>query len=99
MRPRRSFYVYLMTNPGNTVLYTGMTGNLARRAMEHQKKAVEGFTKTYNVTKLVYAESCASAYAAKLRERQIKGWRREKKNALVNAMNPAWEDLSRKIMP
>ena len=95
---RKTYYVYIMTNPGDTVLYTGVTGNLARRVTAHQLKIVEGFTKQYNVTKLIYFERFTQVKEALIREKQIKGWLRAKKIALVEKVNPEWADLSEGII-
>ena len=92
-----NYYVYMVTNKGNRVLYTGVTNNLERRILEHKSKSVAGFTKMYNATKLVYFETCHDARAAVEREKQIKGWLRKKKNDLINSMNPAWDDLFEKM--
>jgi putative endonuclease len=89
----RHYYVYIMTNRSRT-LYTGVTNNLVRRVYEHQHKLVEGFTKKYNMTILVYYEETSDVRAALAREKQIKGWLRAKKVALVESMNPNWDDLS-----
>lgn len=88
------YYVYLLTNWNNQVLYVGVTNNLKRRLYEHQHQLVEGFTKKYNVHKLIYFETTTEVKSAIAREKQIKGWTREKKNALVNSSNPDWHDLS-----
>ncbi len=85
--------VYMMANPTNTVVYVGVTGNLLRRVLEHKQKKLDGFTKRYNVTKLVYYEVTENPESAILREKEIKKWRREKKNRLIAAENPAWRDL------
>jgi len=76
------------------VIYLGVTNNLERRLYEHTNKLVKGFTEKYNVNKLVYFEETQDIAAAIVREKEIKKWRREKKNQLVNRMNPNWEDLS-----
>ena len=89
-----NFYVYILTNWNNEVMYIGMTNNLERRLHEHKNKLVEGFTKKYNVHKLVYYEHGNDVHAAIAREKEIKKWRREKKNNLVITMNPEWKDLS-----
>jgi len=89
-----NFYVYILTNWNNEVMYIGMTNNLERRLYEHKNKLIEGFTKKYNVNKLVYYENVAEVNAAINREKEIKKWRREKKNNLVISMNPTWKDLS-----
>jgi len=89
----KQYYVYIMTNNSRT-LYTGVTDNLVRRAYEHKKKLVEGFTKKYNLTRLVYYETTSDVRAAIQREKQVKGWLRKKKIALIEAANPEWKDLS-----
>ena len=88
------YSVYIMTNKRNSVLYTGVTNDLERRIYEHQNKLIEGFTKKYNVIKLVYYEMTEDITAAIEREKQIKGWLRKKKIALIEAVNPSWKDLS-----
>ena len=88
------YYVYLLTNEYGNVLYTGVTNNLPRRLYEHKHHLVEGFTRRYNVGKLVYYETTTDVSTAIQREKQIKGWKREKKNALVESVNPEWKDLS-----
>ncbi len=87
------YYVYIMTNKSRT-LYTGITSNLERRVYEHKNKLIEGFTKKYNITKLVYYEISNDVEAAIARGKQIKGWLRRKKIALIEAINPRWADLS-----
>jgi putative endonuclease len=82
-----------MTNPSKT-LYTGVTNDLVRRVYEHTNKMVDGFTKKYNITKLVYFEETNDVQAAISREKQIKGWLRSKKIALIQSVNPGWTDLS-----
>lgn len=89
----KQYYVYIMTNKNNTVIYTGVTNDLRRRVFEHKEKVVEGFTRKYNVVKLVYYEVFRSAIDAISREKQIKGGSRAKKKALVDTMNPGWKDL------
>lgn len=89
----KQYYVYIITNTSRT-LYTGVTDNLECRVYEHKKKLIEGFTKRYNITKLVYYEETSDVQSAIKREKQIKGWLRRKKIALIEAMNPKWEDLS-----
>jgi putative endonuclease len=89
----RRFYIYIMTNKGNNVLYTGVTNDLKRRVYEHKEKLVEGFTKKYNITKLVYYEIYNDIENAILREKQIKGGSRQKKVKLINSMNKDWQDL------
>jgi len=90
----KAFYVYMMTNRSRVVLYTGITNSLMRRVWQHQNGQIEGFTKTYKVNRLVYYERFNDPRDAIAREKEIKGWRRAKKNALVEAMNPNWADLS-----
>ncbi len=89
----KSYYVYIMTNKSGT-LYTGVTNNLERRVYEHKHKLVPGFTSKYNITKLVYFEEGNDVNAALAREKQIKGWLRAKKIALIESVNPEWKDLS-----
>ena len=90
----KQYYVYLMTNKNNTVIYTGVTSDLKKRVYEYKQKLVKGFTKRYNIEKLVYYEVLDNAYNAISREKQIKAGSRQKKINLVNAMNRAWKDLS-----
>ena len=82
-----------MTNRKNIVLYTGVTNNLRRRVYEHKEKLVKGFTKKYNITKLVYCEVFDRIEDAIMREKQIKGGSRQKKIDLINSMNKDWRDL------
>ena len=88
------YYVYMLTNWNNKVLYTGVTNNLERRIYEHKNKLVKGFTEKYNVNKLVYFEYTSDVNSAIAREKEIKGWTRQKKNQLVQGVNPLWKDLS-----
>lgn len=90
----RTYYVYLLTNWNNKVIYVGITNDLERRIYEHKEKLVKGFTDKYNVNKLVYYEQTPDINAALNREKEIKKWRREKKNRLVVNTNPLWRDLS-----
>ncbi len=87
------YYVYIMTNRSKT-LYTGVTNDLTRRVYEHKNKMIDGFTKKYNITKLVYFEETNDILSAITREKQIEGWLRSKKIALIGSVNPKWEDLS-----
>ncbi len=87
------YYVYIMTSTTGT-LYTGVTSNLKRRVYEHKHKLVEGFTKKYNITRLAYYEETSDVQSALAREKQIKGWLRSKKFALIKSVNPKWQDLS-----
>jgi putative endonuclease len=90
----KQYYVYIMTNTRKT-LYTGVTDNLFRRVYGHKDKLLEGFTKRYNITRLLYYETTSDVRAAIQREKQIKGWLRKKKIALIEEVNPKWEDLSK----
>ncbi len=87
------YFVYILTNRHHTALYVGVTNDLVRRVHEHRTKTASTFTARYNVDKLVYFEETSDVVAAIAREKQIKGGSREKKIALVNAMNPDWRDL------
>ena len=89
----RQYYVYIMTNRNNTVLYTGVTSDLMRRVYEHKAKLVPGFTRRYNIDKLVYYEAHDWVEDAILREKRIKGSSRAKKIRLVESMNEHWHDL------
>ena len=88
------YHVYIMTNWRNSVLYTGVTSDLGRRIYEHKNKLIKGFTKKYKCTKLVYYEMTNDVFSAIAREKQIKCWRRDKKEYLINLQNPDWIDLS-----
>jgi putative endonuclease len=88
------YFVYMLTNRWKTVLYTGVTNSLERRVWEHKHKLIPGFTKQYNCEFLVYFETYNDVTQAIAREKQIKGWVRAKKNALIAGMNPEWNDLS-----
>jgi len=90
----QSYYVYLLTNWNDKVMYIGVTNNLERRLYEHKHKLVKGFAAKYNVNKLVYFEETSDVNSAIEREKEIKKWRREKKNNLVMSINPEWKDLS-----
>ena len=89
----KQYYVYIMSNKRGT-LYTGVTNNMERRVYEHKNKLIEGFTKKYNVTRLVYFDSTDDIVAAISREKQIKGMLRSKKMELIKTMNPQFKDLS-----
>lgn len=90
----KQYYVYMLTNGWRNVLYTGVTNSLERRVWEHKNKAVPGFTKRYNCDRLAYFEIYDEIDQAIAREKQIKGWTRAKKNALIQAHNPDWKDLA-----
>jgi putative endonuclease len=87
------YYVYVVSNKSRTLLYTGFTGDLAGRIYQHKNKLADGFTNKYNVNALVYYELCESRDAAIWREKQIKGFLRQKKVDLVSGQNPEWRDL------
>ena len=91
------YYVYIMTNKVNTVLYTGITNDIRRRVYEHRQKLIEGFTKKYNIVKLVYYEAFADCTSAIQREKQIKAGSRKKKEELINSINREWYDLYDKL--
>jgi putative endonuclease len=89
----RTYYVYILASKSRR-LYIGVTNDLSRRIWEHKNKVVEGFTKQYNIDRLVYFEDTTDVKSAIEREKQLKGWRREKKITLTETINAAWEDLS-----
>ena len=88
------YYVYILTNQYNTVLYVGITNDLIRRIYEHKNNMVDGFSKRYKLHKVVYYEICSEVTQAIAREKQLKRWHREWKKNLISSQNPAWEDLS-----
>jgi putative endonuclease len=90
---RKQYYVYIMSNKSRT-LYTGVTSSLERRVYDHKRKVIQGFTTRYHITHLVYFEATQDIHAAVAREKQIKGWLRAKKIALIESLNPEWRDLS-----
>lgn len=89
----KEYYIYILTNRSRT-LYIGMTNNLERRVYEHKRKLIPGFTSRYNITQLVYYDRTNEVLDAIAREKQLKGWRRSKKIALIESVNPEWRDLS-----
>ena len=89
-----TYYVYILTNKNNRVMYIGVTNDLVRRLYEHKQELVDGFTKRYHVHKLVYYEQTTDVRSAIEREKQLKGWIRARKNELVETINPDWRDLS-----
>jgi len=89
-----NYYTYILTNWNNKVMYIGVTNNMQRRLFEHKNKLIDGFSKKYNLNKLVYFELFFDINQAIRREKEIKKWRREKKNNLVKLLNPEWKDLS-----
>jgi len=94
----KSGYVYILASKSG-VLYIGVTSDIEGRMLQHRQKAIEGFTKKYNVIRLVYYELFGEIRAAIAREKQIKGWLRAKKIALIESTNPAWRDLSEDFLP
>jgi putative endonuclease len=90
---KKSFYVYMLTNYTNSVLYTGVTSNLIKRVFEHKAKLVDGFTNKYKINKLIYYEIAVDAEAAITREKQLKGGSRKQKLKLIHNMNKEWRDL------
>ena len=88
-----TYYVYILTNFNHYVMYIGVTNNLRRRLYEHKNGLIDGFTKKYRVHKLVYFESCGEVLDAIAREKQLKGWTRKRKNALVESVNPLWKEI------
>jgi len=89
----KKYYIYIVSSLSGT-LYTGVTSNIEQRVYQHKHKLIKGFTKKYNVDRLVYFEETTDINAAIAQEKEIKGWRRSKKIALIKSMNPKWEDLA-----
>jgi putative endonuclease len=89
----KTYYVYIMTNKRNTVLYVGMTNNLIRRVYEHKNDLVNGFTKKYRCYKLVWYQETSDVKSAITQEKLMKRWKREYKNNAIEGMNPSWRDL------
>jgi putative endonuclease len=89
----KHYYVYILSNYSQ-ILYTGVTNNLERPTYEHKHRLVAGFISKYHIIRLVYFEETSDVYAAISREKQIKGWVRAKKIALIKSINPDWRDLS-----
>jgi putative endonuclease len=94
MASLRQSHVYMMTNINCTVLYIGVTADLQRRVWQHRNGVTEGFTKRYNLTRLVWFETFGDISNAIAREKQLKGWRRSRKEALIKERNPRWDDLA-----
>ena len=92
------YYVYMLTNASRVVLYIGVTRDLEGRVYEHREGAIKGFTQKYRVNRLVWYEDYPDPASAIAREKQLKGWTRAKKNALVEKMNPRWNDLGEDIL-
>ena len=95
---KNHYYIYILTNKNNTVLYVGVTNDLIRRVYEHKNKVCEGFTKKYNIDKLIYYEICKNPLSAIEREKQIKSGSRKKKEVLIDSMNSDWRDLYSSIL-
>ncbi len=95
--PDKQYYVYIMTNQAYTALYTGVTSDLLKRVYEHKDKVTDGFTKRYQVNKLVYYEIFSDPQNAITREKQIKDRARQKKIELIEGMNPQWRDLAEEL--
>jgi putative endonuclease len=93
-----NFWVYIMTNDHDTVLYIGVTNDLARRISEHRAEEIPGFTSDYRCTKLIYYEHCTEVRDTIAREKQLKKWSRSKKVALIATMNPQWNDLAPEVL-
>lgn len=91
-------YVYILTNKANTLFYIGISGNIKTRLFQHRKHLIKGFTDKYNITKVIYIESFNSIIEAIEREKQLKGWKREKKIELIKTLNPNFKDLYEDIM-
>ncbi|MBI5749121.1 MAG: GIY-YIG nuclease family protein [Nitrospinae bacterium] len=94
MKEQRYYYVYILTNKSNRTLYIGVTNDLARRMFEHKNKLTEGFSKKYNLNKLVYYEWTNDVESAIKKEKQLKNWHRDWKINLITQSNPEWKDLS-----
>ncbi len=88
------YYVYMMISSSRRALYTGVTNSLDRRVFQHKNEEFEGFSQKYRAHRLVWFERYSNIHTAIAREKQLKGWRREKKNWLVRMLNPEWRDLS-----
>ena len=88
-----NYYIYIMSNNSNTIIYIGFTNDLVRRVYEHKNELVDGFSKKFHTHKLVHFEIYSTAYDAIAREKQLKKWTREKKNSLIEKDNPEWIDI------
>ena len=93
MKPSRRYFVYILASKRYGTLYIGVTNNLQRRMIEHKEKLIPGFSRTYNVTRLVYCEEFNDPRYAIEREKQMKGWLRKKKIALIESQNPTWKEI------
>jgi putative endonuclease len=94
LREEKPYYVYIMASRSQT-LYTGVTGDIYQRALQHKAGEIEGFTKKYHINRLVYYEMFKYVNNALTREKQVKAWTRAKRLALIKTMNPAWQDLAK----
>jgi putative endonuclease len=94
----KKYHIYMLSNRYDTVIYIGVTGDLVKRIWQHKQKEMDGFTKRYNVDKLVYYEEYAKIYDAIAREKQLKGWTRKKKENLIDTLNPQRRDLYKEII-
>jgi putative endonuclease len=97
MKTEKQYYVYILTNKWNKVLYVGVTNDLQRRVLEHRDKTLRGFTQRYNVDKPIYFEATESIESAILREKQLKGGSRKQRIALIESVNPEWKDLYQEL--
>lgn len=93
----QQYFIYMMANSNNTVIYTGVTNDLFRRVDQHKTKTVDAFTSRYRVSKLVYYEIFEDILSAITREKQIKAGSRQKKVELINSLNPRWYDLAGRL--
>lgn len=93
----KQYFVYILTNENNKVLYIGVTSDLIDRIFQHKERVIKCFTSRYNVDKLVYYEVYEDIYEAISREKQLKNWRRDWKNNLVESVNKNWRDLSKEL--
>ena len=94
----KAYFVYMVTNKGRTTLYIGVTNSLMRRVFQHRQGELPGFSARYNTNRLVYYETFNDVRDAIAREKQLKGWSRRKKEALIDGMNPKWTDLGSTIL-
>jgi putative endonuclease len=93
----KHYYIYIMSSRSST-LYIGSAHDLMKRVLEHKEKVVDGFTKRYAINRLVYYEACETLETSLNREKQLKGWTRAKKIALIESVNPEWKDLNLELM-
>jgi len=93
----KNYFVYIVSNKSRTVLYTGVTSNLEQRLYQHENKLIEGFTKKYNCSHLVFYEQTSDIYEAIIREKEIKGWSRQKKNDMIRLFNSGFKTLNSEL--